>query len=61
VHAYVEKRFGRPLYARVDVLRDADGAARVLELELIEPSLFLDFEPGSAQLLAAAIARRLPR
>jgi hypothetical protein len=59
VHAYVEHRFGRPLYARVDVLRDGDGEPRVLELELVEPSLFLDFAPGSAQALAGAIATRL--
>jgi len=61
VHAYVEQRFGRPLYARVDVLRDGAGRPAVLELELIEPSLFLDFAPGSADALARAIAARLPR
>jgi hypothetical protein len=61
VHAYVEQRFGRPLYARVDVLRDHAGAPAVLELELIEPSLFLDFAPGSAHALARAVAARLPR
>ncbi|MEA2222274.1 MAG: hypothetical protein QOH83_650, partial [Solirubrobacteraceae bacterium] len=52
VHDLVEQRFGRPLYARVDVLRDGDGEPSVLELELIEPSLFLDYAPGSAQALA---------
>ncbi len=36
-----------PLYARVDMLRDADGSPTVLELELIEPSLFLDFSPSA--------------
>ena len=56
VHEFVERRFGRPLYARVDMLRDAGGAPAVLELELIEPSLFLDHSPGSAQALARAIA-----
>jgi len=61
VHAYVEERFGRPLYARVDVLRDAGGAPAVLELELVEPSLFLDYAPGTAQALARAIVARLPR
>ncbi|HVF77238.1 MAG TPA: hypothetical protein VNA28_02985 [Solirubrobacteraceae bacterium] len=61
VHAYVEERFGRQLYTRVDVLRDAQGAPAVLELELIEPSLFLDFAPGSAQALAQAIVARLSR
>ncbi len=58
-HALVEQRFGRPLYARVDVLRDCHGTPAVLELELIEPSLFLDFAPGSAQALARAILARL--
>jgi hypothetical protein len=61
VHAYVEQRFGCPLYARVDALRGDDGVPAVLELELIEPSLFLDLAPGSAQALARAIAGRLPR
>lgn len=59
VHAYVEERFGRQLYARVDVLRDAGGTPAVLELELVEPSLFLDCAPGSAQALAGAIGARL--
>ncbi len=58
--AAVYERFDGPLlYARVDVLRDAAGAPAVLELELIEPSLFLDFAPGSAQALARAIVARL--
>jgi hypothetical protein len=51
-------RFGPPLYARVDVLRGAAGEPAVLELELIEPSLFLDFAPGSAEALAEALLRR---
>jgi hypothetical protein len=59
-HELVERRFGRPLYARVDVLRDSAGEPAVLELELIEPSLFLDYAPGSAQALADAIVARLP-
>jgi hypothetical protein len=53
------ERFGPPLYARVDVLRSDAGEPAVLELELIEPSLFLDFAPGSAEALAAAVVRRL--
>lgn len=60
VHALVARCYGRPLYARVDVLRDPRGAPAVLELELVEPSLFFDFAPGSAQALAGAIADRLP-
>jgi glutathione synthase/RimK-type ligase-like ATP-grasp enzyme len=58
--AVVEERFGRLPYARVDVLRDDAGEPAVLEVELIEPSLFLDYAPGSAQALADAIVARLP-
>jgi hypothetical protein len=56
---FVAERFGPPLYARVDVLRGDSGEPAVLELELIEPSLFLDFAPGSAEALARALVRRV--
>jgi len=46
---------GAPLYGRVDLIRDESGAPRVLELELAEPSLFLNYAPGSAARLADAI------
>lgn len=52
-------RGGTPLYARVDLLRDDDGAPRLLELELTEPSLFFAHAAGSADRLAVAIRRRL--
>jgi O-ureido-D-serine cyclo-ligase len=48
-----------PLYARVDLIRDVDGAPRLLELELAEPSLFFNYSPGSADRFAAAVARRI--
>ena len=47
--------FARLPYARVDLLRDATGAPRLLELELTEPSLFLAHAPGSAGRFAAAL------
>lgn len=47
-----------PLYARVDMVRAADGL-RLMELELIEPELFLRFAPEAATDLAAALARAL--
>jgi hypothetical protein len=47
------------VYARVDLLRDADGAPRLLELELTEPSLFLSWAPGAAQRFATALLARL--
>ena len=46
----------RLLYARVDLVDDDRGAARVLEVELTEPSMFMGQSPGSAERFAAAIA-----
>ena len=51
--------FARLLYARVDLLRDAAGAPRLLELELTEPSFFLAHAPGSAERFAAALLASL--
>jgi hypothetical protein len=52
----VTERFGVPLYARVDLVRDDDGKACVLEVELVEPSLFLpQAPPEAAARLAAAL------
>jgi O-ureido-D-serine cyclo-ligase len=46
----------RPLlYARVDLLRTDDGGLEVLEVELTEPSLFLDRSAGAADRFAAAV------
>jgi glutathione synthase/RimK-type ligase-like ATP-grasp enzyme len=46
------------LYARVDLVRFA-GAWAVMELELVEPFLFLGARPGAAAALARAVARRV--
>ena len=46
------------LYARVDVIGTSD-APMIMELELIEPELFLPMAPGSADRLAGAITGRL--
>jgi O-ureido-D-serine cyclo-ligase len=51
----------RILYGRVDLARDADGVPRVMELEMVEPSLFFDRCPGSAERYAAGLTRRLRR
>jgi glutathione synthase/RimK-type ligase-like ATP-grasp enzyme len=51
--------FPTPLYARVDLILDSDGAPCVLELELTEPSLFFVHAPGSAERFAAAIMARI--
>ena len=53
----VTARFGTPPYTRVDVVKDDDGAACVLEVELVEPSLFLvEGGPAAAQRLVDALA-----
>jgi hypothetical protein len=41
--------FAPPLYARIDLIRDAAGAPVLLELELSEPSLFFAYAAGSAE------------
>jgi glutathione synthase/RimK-type ligase-like ATP-grasp enzyme len=46
------------LYGRVDLVPGADGPV-VMELELVEPDLFLGYAPGAAERLARAIASRL--
>lgn len=50
---------GAPLYARIDLIRDTAGAPRLLELELIEPSLFLAHAPGAAERFTAAVLARI--
>lgn len=49
VMAFVSERFGTPLYARVDLLDDRNGKPVILELELVEPSMFFQTTPDSAQ------------
>jgi O-ureido-D-serine cyclo-ligase len=52
----------RPLlYARVDVARNAAGQPQVMELELIEPSLFFPQSPEALEAYVAAVKRRLAR
>lgn len=47
------------IYARVDTARDDAGTLLLMELEVIEPSLFLKHGPGSADRLADAVVARL--
>jgi glutathione synthase/RimK-type ligase-like ATP-grasp enzyme len=51
--------FGALLYARVDLIRAADGSPCLLELELTEPSVFLAQAAGAAEAFATAILQRL--
>lgn len=48
-------------YVRVDLIQDADGSPRLLELELAEPSLFFAQAEGSAERFAATLVARAAR
>jgi hypothetical protein len=54
VLGYIGDRFEPPLYARVDLLPTPAGPV-LIELELVEPSLFLREDPSGAHRLAVAI------
>jgi len=53
----------KAVYARVDVVPDDDGTLRLMELELIEPSLFLEHAPDGGAAFSRAImsAAQRPR
>jgi len=46
-----------PSYGRVDMVRDNQGKLALMELEMIEPELWLRKHPPSAKLFAESIAR----
>jgi glutathione synthase/RimK-type ligase-like ATP-grasp enzyme len=48
------------VYARVDLI-DVEGRPTLMELELIEPDLFLRMAPGSVDAFAIAVAAQLAR
>lgn len=57
--ALLEPFRGELLYARVDLVRDEHGRPTLMELELVEPSLFLVQSPAALARLADGLARRL--
>lgn len=46
-----------PLYARVDLVPDGENNPVIMELELVEPSLFVSFAPHAPQLFADAFCK----
>jgi glutathione synthase/RimK-type ligase-like ATP-grasp enzyme len=42
-------------YARVDIVPDDEGTLRIMELELIEPALFLDHAPEGGAAFSRSI------
>jgi hypothetical protein len=53
-----EEPFQGILYARVDLVKMAEGWA-IMELEMVEPSLFLVYDNRAPRRLAEAISARL--
>lgn len=45
------------LYARVDLVRGAGGEPQLIELELIEPDLYLGYHPSAGSRFAEALSR----
>lgn len=58
VMTQLHRRFSTLLYARVDLL-PGDAGPVVLEVELVEPNLFLSMSPGAADRFADCLRRRL--
>ncbi|MDF2974288.1 MAG: glutathione synthetase [Microvirga sp.] len=56
--SYVDFLPQTPLYARVDGLVRSSGFT-LMELELIDPYLYLEFAPGSADVMARSVLKRL--
>ena len=48
----------KTLYARIDLVRDDDEDFVIMELELIEPSMYLRTDPGAPMRFARAIDER---
>lgn len=49
------------LYARIDLVRGVDGEPRLIELELIEPDLYLGYDDGAGRRFAAAALELIGR
>lgn len=57
VHERITERFDIPLYARVDLVPGPSGQPVLIELEALDPCLYLGQAPGAAARFAAAITR----
>jgi glutathione synthase/RimK-type ligase-like ATP-grasp enzyme len=47
------------IYARVDMVADDEGQLRIMELELIEPALWLEHSPDAGAAFASAVCRAI--
>ena len=58
-HAVAAIIVPEPLYSRIDLVRGPEGGFRIMELELIEPALYLRMDSDAPARFAAAIDRRM--
>lgn len=58
-HAALAAAPAKATYARVDMVRDNDGDLAIIELELIEPALWLQHAPDGGESFAAAVRSAL--
>jgi glutathione synthase/RimK-type ligase-like ATP-grasp enzyme len=58
-HAALAAAPARAAYARVDMVRDDNGELAIIELELIEPALWLQHAPDGGDSFAAALRSSL--
>ena len=54
-HAALAAAPAEAVYARVDMVADDEGALRIMELELIEPALWLQHAPDGGAAFASAV------
>jgi len=59
-HAALAAAPAEATYARVDMVRDNEGKLAIIELELIEPALWLQHAPDSGASFASAVRSALP-
>ncbi len=59
VHTIMNKLDTQALYARIDLVHDANEQLRVMEVELVEPGLWLAWMPAAVERFADAIAREV--
>ena len=58
-HAALAAAPADAVYARVDMVADEEGALRIMELELIEPALWLQHAPDGGAAFVSAIAQAI--
>ncbi|MPV37516.1 ATP-grasp domain-containing protein [Georgenia subflava] len=61
IHSLIKERMGRDeqlTYCRIDVVEGEDGGVRVMEVSLVDSSLYLSTTPGAVDNFADAIAVR---